>query len=130
MQPECSHKPSMLIVDDEPNVLSCLERMLTLVLRDWHITVLGSTDEAEQSLAAHQYNVVLLDENMPGATGSELTRRYRSVQDNARFFILTGDADFECPPLADGVLVKPCSIGQIKQVLDRTDDREWVRSKS
>jgi len=57
----------VLVVDDEPGVVSFIARALRG--RGFEVDVAGGGDDALTMLSAHRYDVVLLDLRMPGTTG-------------------------------------------------------------
>lgn len=62
-------KTTILFVDDEPNVLGSLRRMLRDKEKEWNMWFAGSAGEAKTIMAEHNCDVVLLDVNMPGESG-------------------------------------------------------------
>lgn len=62
----------ILFVDDEPNVLDGLKRMLRPQRDVWHMTFAGDGPAALDLLAAEQYDVIVSDMRMPGMDGATL----------------------------------------------------------
>ena len=81
-------EPVLLVVDDEPYILSAIGRSL----RRERLRVLtaGSGSEALELLARQRVDAVLSDYKMPGMDGAEFLRRARSVAPGARRILLTG----------------------------------------
>jgi diguanylate cyclase (GGDEF)-like protein len=79
---------TLLLVDDEPNVLSALKR----VLRRDHYRILTASggEEALALLAEHEVGVILTDQRMPGMTGTELLARVRTLHPRAVRMVLSG----------------------------------------
>ncbi|MCK5119806.1 MAG: response regulator [Candidatus Latescibacteria bacterium] len=65
-------KRQILFVDDEPKVLQGLQRLLRDQTDEWDMTFASSAAEATEQLAQNDYDVALLDVNMPGKNGLEL----------------------------------------------------------
>jgi CheY-like chemotaxis protein len=85
-------KKSILIADDEPS----MRLLVTATLASDQITVLEAADgdEAWSLIVQHRPELVLLDVQMPGQTGVELTRRIRADPSltSTRIVILTSKA--------------------------------------
>jgi thioredoxin reductase (NADPH) len=94
-------KPVILTVDDDPEVLGAVERDLRQHSRsDYRILKAGSGREALD--AARQLRdretpvaLFLVDQRMPGMSGTELLREVRPLHPEARKVLLTAYADTE-----------------------------------
>ena len=71
----------LLIVDDEPNILSSIRRALEL--EGYGVQVAGSGAQALERLAAQEFDLMLLDVVMPGMDGYEVCRRIRESAEAA-----------------------------------------------
>lgn len=83
-------KPFLVIIDDEPAILSTLTRVLNASFE-----VLSTTD-AEQVLEwvkKRDVHVVLSDQRMPGITGVELLKKVSRLSPSTMRVLLTGYAD-------------------------------------
>ena len=65
-------KPSILFVDDEPNVLSGIKRMLYPKRSVWNMTFCGGGREALQKLDETSYDILVTDLLMPEMDGATL----------------------------------------------------------
>ncbi|MFK8113211.1 MAG: HD domain-containing phosphohydrolase [Rubripirellula sp.] len=88
-------KPSILFVDDEPNVLHAYRRMLREYGSEWEIQLVGCPLEACQELEERSFDIVVSDIRMPHMTGLELLQRIKSDprSSDAEVIIVTGEAD-------------------------------------
>lgn len=79
---------TLLLVDDEENILAALQRML----RREPYAVLTATSGAEglALLAAHQVDVVISDQRMPGMTGTDFLRRVKEAYPETVRIVLSG----------------------------------------
>lgn len=128
--PDTRSDPSgrrILVVDDEPHIL----RVLGTVLgeRGYGVTIATDGSEGLDELAADDFDLVILDLMMPGASGLEILSRIRSDPQRADtpVIILTAkgqDTDREAA-LAGGAndfLTKPFSpkklIARIAEILE------------
>lgn len=72
-------KKKILFVDDEPNILNGLKRLLHDQRNIWDFVFAGSVDEALQRTAETDFDVIVTDITMPGRDGFELLRILRSA---------------------------------------------------
>ena len=92
-------KPVLLVVDDDPAVLGAIERDLRQRYRhDYRVMKAASADEGldtARELAARNVPVALflVDQRMPGMTGTELLRQVIKLHPAARRVLLTAYAD-------------------------------------
>ncbi|TWT42900.1 response regulator [Botrimarina hoheduenensis] len=104
--------PRLLFVDDEPNVLSGLRRMLRSHRSEWEMDFVASGADALRSLALQSAQVVISDMRMPGMDGAELLSRVRDLYPETVRIVLSGHSDQELTLRAVGpahqYLAKPC----------------------
>jgi CheY-like chemotaxis protein len=136
---------SILVVDDEPQILSALKR----ALRNQRYSVLFANDggEALEILKQHEVALILSDYMMPGISGTELLTQAEKIQPNTIRIILSGHSDFQTvmQSIKEGVvhkfLAKPWSndvlIDQINKALetgsypaDKKDETPLVKASS
>jgi two-component system response regulator MprA len=109
--------PRVLIVDDEPAVLSALDRALRL--EQYEIDLAADGREALDRLADTRLDAVVLDVAMPGIDGLEVCRRLRDAGDRTPVLMLTArdTVDDRVAGLdagADDYLVKPFALKELK----------------
>ena len=88
-------KKRVLFVDDEPNVLDGLRRMLRAERDRWDMSFVGGVDAALDVMRAAGFDAVVSDVNMPGKDGFALLEEMRTdpqIQD-VPVIILTGRDD-------------------------------------
>src|SRR5215207_1509013 len=86
-----SHKPPLLIVDDEPEVLASLR---SLFRREFKVLTAERADQALDILRlGADVHVVITDQRMPGMTGTELLARVREEFPDVIRLMMTGYAD-------------------------------------
>ena len=83
----------LLIVDDEPNVLSALRR--SLKREGYLIETAEGAAAALQLLARQRYDIVISDHLMPGMVGSVLLELVRDRHPDCLTMMLTGHADMQ-----------------------------------
>src|SRR5262245_39500626 len=117
---------SILIVDDEPGMRNFLVR--TLGPRCKRIEEAADTEEASRKLDANYFDVVILDNVMPGKHGVDWLAEQRNVGFFANAILMTAYADLETAIRAlqagavDFVL-KPFRSNQILNAVARCLDR-------
>jgi len=82
---------SIMVVDDEVNVLSSLRRVLRGYA--WDISFFSCPFEALKVLNSKSIDLVLSDFQMPQMDGVTFLNRVREIQPNAMRVILSGHAD-------------------------------------
>jgi len=87
----------MILVDDEPNVLSSLKRLLarSLPLRDVHVDVCPDPMLALTLARRAVYDVVVSDYRMPQMNGVEFLSRWKEIQPDSIRIVLSASTDFE-----------------------------------
>src|SRR5258708_20472087 len=68
---------SILVVDDEREILRALQRSLTA--HGYKVFTAGSGEEAIEAFARHRPDLLLLDLLLPGISGLEVVRRVRAA---------------------------------------------------
>ncbi|OGU13283.1 MAG: hypothetical protein A2076_13080 [Geobacteraceae bacterium GWC2_53_11] len=89
-QPD-STQHTILVVDDEVNVVAALSRMLSL--EGYQVLTASSAAEGFDLLATRCINVVISDFQMPVMNGSEFLERVKLIYPGVVRMILTGDLD-------------------------------------
>ena len=111
----------VLIVDDEPPVLSFVARVLNAA--GYETAVSASGDAALGMLASSgPYDLLLTDQVMPMMNGDELARRARLAQPDLKVLYLTGfnDSLFLARPVLwtdEAYLDKPCSVNELVEAV-------------
>jgi HD-like signal output (HDOD) protein len=112
-------KKRILFVDDEPNVLGGLQRMLRSMRHEWEMAFAAGGKEALDVLARESFDVVVTDMRMPGMDGADLLAKVMSRYPKTVRIILSGHSDRE-------VIMK--SIGPAQQYLSKPCDAEILKS--
>jgi diguanylate cyclase (GGDEF)-like protein/PAS domain S-box-containing protein len=81
-------QPTLLLVDDEENILNALTRMLR---RDgYRILTARGAEEALDVLARNDVQVILSDQRMPGASGTEFLSKVKGMYPDTVRMVLSG----------------------------------------
>ena len=86
-------KQTLLIVDDEPNILNALSRLLRR--EGFQILTATSPLDAFEHLAKQPVHVILSDQRMPEMSGTEFFSRVRQLYPNTIRIVLTGYTDLD-----------------------------------
>jgi two-component system, cell cycle sensor histidine kinase and response regulator CckA len=85
--------PNILIVDDEPVVLDVLKRLLEEEGRE--IALAGTPEEAMRIAQRSPIDVALIDKNLQGASGLDLSRKLKALQPELEVILITGYASLD-----------------------------------
>jgi len=88
-------KPLILFVDDEPDVLSGLQRSLHKKKTVWELRFVRSADRALKSFAEKPCDVIVTDLMMPGMNGIELVQQMNIQAPQLPCIMLSGTADLQ-----------------------------------
>lgn len=116
-------KKRVLFVDDEPNILSSMKRMLRGLRKT---TTMGFVEGGQEGLLAMEdepYDLVISDMRMPGMDGAEFLAVVRDRWPHTMRVLLTGQADSDSLLRTVNVvhtfLLKPCEQDEIKATIER-----------
>lgn len=84
---------TLLLVDDEPNVLSALTRLLRR--EGYRILTAASPLAAFEILAQNKVQVIVSDQRMPDMTGTEFFSRVRLLYPSTMRIVLTGYTEID-----------------------------------
>jgi response regulator RpfG family c-di-GMP phosphodiesterase len=84
---------TLLLVDDEPNILNSLSRLLRR--EGYKILTASSPLVAFELLAQHPVQVILSDQRMPEMSGTEFFSRVRQLYPETIRIVLTGYTDLD-----------------------------------
>ncbi len=131
-QPPNTDGPLVLFADDERE----LQKLVGSELPRWgyRVTVCPDGETALAALEKDNYDVMLVDLDMPGINGIELIRRAHQNQPHISSIILTGKPSQETAIHAVDLeafayLTKPCRLSQLAEVLGRAVERRAARQK-
>ncbi len=111
----------ILFVDDEPNVLNGLRRMLRPMRHEWDMDFVEGGALALDALQKQRYNVIVSDMRMPGLSGDQLLEEVRDHYPHMVRIILTGqctkESGLRALRVAHRVLNKPCDPEALKMAV-------------
>jgi diguanylate cyclase (GGDEF)-like protein len=113
-------KCSLLVVDDEPCILSTLSALLA---DEFEVITAGSPQAAQQTLAQQPIDLVLTDQKMPHMSGVELLEWVREHSPKTIRLLMTGYTEVEDAVEAINrgkvyrYLFKPWQANELRQIL-------------
>jgi CheY-like chemotaxis protein len=122
----------ILWVDDEVDLLR--PHVLFLQARGYHVDAISNGDDALTLLRENPYDLVLLDEQMPGRRGLEVLEVLRREDPHARVVMVTKSEEDRTMTEAigrrvDDYLVKPTSPRQVLSVVTRILEGSSIRQQ-
>ncbi|MEE8340678.1 MAG: sigma-54 dependent transcriptional regulator [Candidatus Neomarinimicrobiota bacterium] len=118
--------PTILIIDDEQNVLNSINRTLR---KEYNVILSLEGNSALQVLREQEVSAILADQRMPGLSGAEFFREAIKIQPAAARVLITGYSDIEAVIQAvnDGhifyYIEKPWEPEDLKLVMTRAVER-------
>lgn len=88
-----SNKKKVLFVDDEPNVLSAMKRMLRFKSDEWDMIFVDSGTKALAEIESGYCDVIVSDIRMPGMDGAELLTKVKEESPTTIRIALSGQVD-------------------------------------
>jgi DNA-binding response OmpR family regulator len=115
-------KGRILWVDDEVELL--LPHRLVLEQRGYEVDTLPNGDDALSQLRRQSYDLILLDQEMPGRTGTDMLREIRTTDARVPVVMVTKSEEEATlqeaiARRADDYIVKPTSPRQVASVVAR-----------
>ena len=122
----------ILWVDDEVDLLR--PHLLFLQARGYHVDAISNGDDAIELVREYPYDLVLLDEQMPGRRGLEVLEILRRQDPHARVVMVTKSEEDHTMTEAigrrvDDYLVKPTSPRQVLSVVTRILEGSSIRQQ-
>jgi two-component system, NtrC family, nitrogen regulation response regulator NtrX len=126
-------RASILLVDDEKNILATLSRALRV--EDFDVDVAGSARIALEKTASRTYDLILVDVMMPQMDGIEMLRRLREQKNEVPVIVMSGhstiDTAVEATRLgAHDFIEKPVGTERLLLSVERAIDFERLEREN
>ena len=112
-----SEKNAILIVDDQPEILNALERLLK---EEYVVRTTTSGHQALDMLKEHEFALIMADQRMPLLTGVEFFTEAIGIQPDAIRILITAYADINAS-------IEAINKGQIFQYISKPWEPEELR---
>ena len=117
---------TILIIDDEPEILLSLNRLLR---KDFRVLTANNAEEGVRLLNSSAVQVIISDQRMPGITGVDFFEKVKSDFPDAVRLIRTGYADIEA--VIDSInrgnifryITKPWNAEELKGIINEAFER-------
>jgi DNA-binding NtrC family response regulator len=86
-------RSTILVIDDEPNILTTVRR--SLELEGYSVEVAGGGAAGLAKLAERDIDLILLDVMMPGETGLEVLPKLRALRPETMIVMMSGNATID-----------------------------------
>lgn len=86
------HNHNLLVIDDEPSILSALKRQFR---RNYQVYIANSAEEGLELMKTHPIQVIISDQRMPGMNGTAFFDQVKTNYPHAIRLLLTGYADIQ-----------------------------------
>ncbi len=123
----------LLVVDDDAEVRSLLERVLTK--SGYQPTQASSGAQAMELLGRQEFDVALVDIKLPDASGLDILRWARDTDTDTEFIVLTGNADVETAVEAMRLgaydfIAKPWRNAELIEVIGKASEKKTLRREN
>ncbi len=123
-------KPRLLLVDDEIPFVANLLKLLSH--RGYEVSTAHDGDSALRIVQEREFDVVILDQNMPGKDGITVLRELKKKQPHLEVVILTGygNVDMALKGFELGIYdytSKPIQLGDLEAKIRQAFQRKLLR---
>lgn len=118
-----SPRRTILLVDDEPDILESLRELIEVSLEDIEVVAVESGEEALKVLQSRHVDLIVSDYKMPGMNGLELLIQARSVAPRVPRIMMTAFPDLDIAIKAinhasiENFFTKPLDPDEILEVM-------------
>jgi DNA-binding NtrC family response regulator len=126
---------NVLLVDDEKDFVESLAERLQI--RDYKVTTAFSGDEAIKLVENNDFDVIVLDVQMPGKSGIETLKEIKNIEQLSQVIMLTGHATVKTAieGMKNGAydyLMKPTDTDDLIEMINKayklvTEQRDRIR---
>ena len=128
-------KIKVLLVDDEKDFVETLDERLQI--RDFNVTTAFSGDEAIKLVEENDFDVIVLDVQMPGKSGIETLKEIKNLKHISQVIMLTGHATVKTAieGMKNGAydyLMKPTDTDELTEMINKayqlvSEQRDRIR---
>ena len=128
-----SKKPNILFTDDEKTLRNIMAKELTRM--GYNVTCCDSGAETSKNMQERDFDVVILDINMPVMNGIETLKRLKEMESTTEVIVLTGQGSIESAVQAIKLgaydyLTKPCQLAELNALLQRALEKRQLNREN
>ncbi|MBI5678783.1 MAG: sigma-54-dependent Fis family transcriptional regulator [Planctomycetes bacterium] len=128
-----SKKPNILFTDDEKTFRNIMTKELTRM--GYNVTGCGSGAETIEKMQEKDFDVVILDMNMPVMDGIETMKRVKEMEPTTEVIVLTGQGTIENAVQATKLgaydyLTKPCKLTELCVLLQKALEKRQLNREN
>ena len=128
-----SKKPNILFTDDEKTFRNIMAKELTRM--GYNVTSCDSGAETLKNMQERDFDVVILDMNMPTMNGIETLKRLKEMESTTEVIVLTGQGSIESAVQAIKLgaydyLTKPCQLAELNALLQRALEKRQLNREN
>jgi DNA-binding NtrC family response regulator len=128
-----SKKPNILFTDDEKTFRNIMTKELTRM--GYNVISCGSGAETIENMRERDFDVVILDMNMPMMDGIETLKRVKEMESSTEVIILTGRGSIESAVQAIKLgaydyLTKPCQLVELNVLLQKALEKRQLNREN
>lgn len=122
--------PTVLLVDDEPQILLALTRVLAKLSAN--VVKFSQPHDALNFCQEHYPDIVISDQRMPQMTGCELLKKIKSLHPSSTRMILSAHQDFDTisnafnEEIVDRFIPKPWHNSELRFIVDKALDKSPI----
>lgn len=125
--------PKILWIDDEIDVLRPL--CIALEQKGYVVDTVSNASDALELIGGNDYDVILLDENMPGMSGLEALSAIKQIRSDLSIIMVTKSEEEDLMDRAYGskiadYLVKPVRVAQLVSSIKKITERDSLINKA
>jgi DNA-binding NtrC family response regulator len=123
MMPLMSKSKSILLVDDEPDIINLFKDLLEN--KNYEVIDFTNPLEALENYKTNwdQYGLVISDIRMPGMTGFDLLKNIKKIDATISFFLMSANDTINYSEIEgikiDGFIQKPIRIKEFLSILEK-----------
>jgi HD-like signal output (HDOD) protein/ActR/RegA family two-component response regulator len=120
----------ILFVDDEPNILEGIERLLRRQRHQWEMAFVDGGEAALVLLASRPFDVIVSDMRMPRMDGAVLLGKVQEQYPQMGRIVLSGHTEIDyalrAARVAHRFLLKPCEGEMLRMAIERTCNLQGI----
>ncbi|OQY97741.1 MAG: DNA-binding response regulator [Candidatus Brocadia sp. UTAMX2] len=128
-----SKKPNLILTDDEDTFRNIMTKELSRM--GYNVVSCASGAEALKNIEERDFDIVILDINMPVMNGIELLKKVKALDSTAEVIVLTGQGTIENAVQAIKLgaydyVTKPCRLTELQILLQKALEKRQLNKEN